>query len=128
MGVSRMEELDETMRIWRSVLDGLTDDLHIEPGTITPSDSISDHEWSLARRQTIRQLAKGIRGVIGDRWVDYAWASPDPGFVNLKKGTAVINETDITLKGSDPALLTPPSEADDNGLPADVPPLSTTAA
>ncbi|ETI22874.1 hypothetical protein G647_06951 [Cladophialophora carrionii CBS 160.54] len=122
MGVSRMEELDETLRVWRSVLDGLADDLDVEPGTITPSEAVSDHEWSLARRQTIRELAKGIRKVIGDQWVDYAWASPDPGFVNLKKTGSVARGAEAK-PAPDTSMLTPPSEAEDDGLAADVPPL-----
>ena len=122
MGVSKMEELDETMRVWKSVLDGLADDLDAEPGTITPSDAVTDHEWSLSRRRTIRELAKGIQGVIGDPWVDYAWASPEPGFVNKeKKNAGVVNEPQALAPET--AMLTPPSEADDNGVPADVPPL-----
>lgn len=82
MGVSKVEELDETMRVWRSVLNGLADDFEAEPGTTTTLNGISDHEWSLKRRQNIRVLAKGIREVIGPQWVDYTWPSPDPGFVN----------------------------------------------
>ncbi|OQU95352.1 hypothetical protein CLAIMM_01573 [Cladophialophora immunda] len=128
MGVSKVEELDETMRVWRSVLDGLADDLDAEPGTITPSDSVTDHEWSLARRQTIRELAKGIRGVIGSQWVDYAWESPDPGFVNQRerKDDVVVNEVEVSA-APDTTMLTPPSEADDNGVPTDVPPLCSEA-
>jgi hypothetical protein len=122
MGVSRMEEFDETMRVWRSVLDGLADDLDVEPGTITPSEAVSDHEWSLARRQTIRELAKGIRKVIGDEWVDHAWASPDPGFIHQKKSVSIVREVEVKA-APDTAMLTPPSEADDDGVAADVPPL-----
>jgi aryl-alcohol dehydrogenase-like predicted oxidoreductase len=81
MGVSKIDELDETLRVWRSVLDGLVDDLDQDQGSITPSDAVSDHEWSLQRRQRIRVLAKSIRGVIG-QWADFAWASPGPDFVN----------------------------------------------
>ena len=121
MGVSKMEELDETMRVWRSVLDGLADDLDAEPGTITPSDALSDHEWSLLRRQTIRTLAKGIREVIGPHWVDFAWASPDPGFVNQRKALGVV---EALANAPECAMLTPPSEAEDNGSATDVPPLN----
>ncbi|KAJ9606898.1 hypothetical protein H2200_008908 [Cladophialophora chaetospira] len=121
MGVSRMEELDETLRVWRSVLDGLADDLGADSGTITPSDAVSDHEWSLARRQTIRELAKGIKRVIGDEWVDYAWASPDADFVNEKKNATLVKEIEVTSAVSDTVMLTPPSEAEDDGIPTDVP-------
>ncbi len=119
MGVSRMEELDETMRIWRSVLDGLADDLDAEPGTITPSDAVSDHEWSLWRRQNIRVLSKGIREVLGREWVDYAWPSPDPDFVH-KSPTRALDEPGASTT-TEVSMLTPPSEADDDGHPIDVP-------
>lgn len=123
MGVSNMEELDETLRVWRSVLDGLADDLDAEPGTITPSDAVTDHEWSLSRRQTIRVLAKGIREVIGSRWVDYAWPSPDPGFVNRLTSSSVSEEPQIEGAAAAPKgiMLTPPSDARDDGRPTDVP-------
>ncbi|KAJ4676010.1 hypothetical protein HRR93_003907 [Exophiala dermatitidis] len=127
MGVSNMEELDETLRVWRSVLDGLADDLDAEPGTITPSDAITDHEWSLLRRQTIRVLAKGIREVIGPQWVDYAWPSPDPGFVNKLPAPVTTAEPSVEASTASPeaAMLTPPSDADDNGKPTDVPSLTS---
>jgi aryl-alcohol dehydrogenase-like predicted oxidoreductase len=123
MGVSKIEELDETLRVWRSVLDGLADEIDADAGTITPSDALTDHEWSLARRQTIRELAKGIREIFGNQWVDYTWASPDAGFLERKQATVVVKEVEIEEK-PDTAMLTPPSEADDNGLPADIPQLS----
>jgi aryl-alcohol dehydrogenase-like predicted oxidoreductase len=124
MGVSNLEELDETMRVWRSVLDGLTDDLDAEPGAITPSDAISDHEWSLQRRQRIRTLAKGIRGVIG-KYADYTWESPGKGFVNERQAKGVIEEEHRPSIAVEPsaAMLTPPSEAEDDGMAEDVPEL-----
>ena len=128
MGVSRIEELDETIRVWRSVLDGMADDLDLEgTGALTPGDALSDHEWSLQRRQRIRILAKGIRKVIGT-WADSAWNSPDPGFVN-RKHIAESGELEPlpdanqnTTEGG--AMLTPPSEAEDDGLAHDVPTMS----
>jgi len=127
MGVSKMEELDETMRVWRSVLDGLADDLDTDPGTMTPSDALTDHEWSLIRRQRIRALAKEIRKLIGP-WADYAWPSPEPGFVRQRGNPrAVEHDPDISESPSQvaihPALLTPPSEAIDDGAagPDDIP-------
>lgn len=84
MGVSKIEELDETMRVWRSVLDGLGDDFDAESESTAQSVEVSDHEWSLKRRQDIRVKARKIREIIGE-WADVAWASPDPGFVNQRK-------------------------------------------
>jgi aryl-alcohol dehydrogenase-like predicted oxidoreductase len=106
MGVSKIEELDETMRVWHSVLDGIADDYDAESGTITPSDAVSDHEWSLHRRQQIRVYARSIREMLGS-WADFAWASPDPGFVN--KG----NPQPIAVQSSDEdqnSILTPPDD------------------
>jgi aryl-alcohol dehydrogenase-like predicted oxidoreductase len=122
MGVSTLEELDETMRVWRSVLDGLADDLDAEPGSITPSDALSDHEWSLKRRQRIRTLAKGIRLVIGE-YADFTWESPEKGFVNQRKVKGVIDEDNrpSTAVEEPPAMLTPPSEAEDDGMAEDIP-------
>lgn len=127
MGVSKLEELDETIRVWRSVLDGMADDLDQDPGAMTPGNALSDHKWSLQRRQRIRVLAKGIRGVIGT-WADFAWESPDPGFVNQIHVPGIIEE-DVLARAPQGvmetnAMLTPPSEAEDDGLPEDVPSLS----
>jgi aryl-alcohol dehydrogenase-like predicted oxidoreductase len=127
MGVSKIAELDETIRVWRSVLDGMADDLDQGPGTMTPSDEVSDHEWSLQRRQRIRILARGIRTVIG-QWADFAWASPDPCFVNKRhKWVAGEDESFPPIESTNAksaAMLTPPSEAEDDGLAEDVPALS----
>ena len=127
MGVSKIVELDETIRVWRSVLDGMADDLDQGPGAMTPSDAVSDHEWSLQRRQRIRVLAKGIRSVIG-QWADFAWASPDPGFVNQRRNMNTTDDDSSLVAEpyimTSAAMLTPPSEAEDDGLAEDVPPVS----
>ncbi|RVX68690.1 hypothetical protein B0A52_07117 [Exophiala mesophila] len=132
IGVSKIEELDETIRIWRSVLDGLADDLDADLGTITPSESVSDHDWSLLRRQTIRVLARGIRDVIGPRWVDHAWDSPEPGFVN-KRTLQHLDKAKVEYSVAveaipDTAMLTPPSEADDSDRLEEVPPLCSVSS
>ncbi|ETN46925.1 uncharacterized protein HMPREF1541_01114 [Cyphellophora europaea CBS 101466] len=108
MGVSKIEELDETMRVWHSVLDGLADDYDAEPGTITPSDAVTDHEWSIQRRQRIRVLARNIREMIGS-WADFAWPSPDPGFINRGNPPPLVSGA--KSDAHDP-VLTPPSEDD----------------
>ncbi|KPI42818.1 D-arabinose 1-dehydrogenase [Cyphellophora attinorum] len=100
MGVSKIEELDETMRVWHSVLDGLADGNDLDAGSMTPSDALTDHEWSLKRRQQIRVLAKSIH---------FAWASPEPGFIN-KGNPAPLN---FRSKPEATGILTPPPSGDD---------------
>ena len=81
MGVSKLEELQETMRIWRSILDGL------ENGQKTANAAgrwRKDHEWSLNRQKAVQLLAEGIQENLGD-WLDHTWPSPPPGFVNNRK-------------------------------------------
>ena len=81
MGVSNIEELEETMHVWRSIIDGL------EGGEQTAIDSgrgRNDRIWSLNRQQQVQELARGIREKLGP-WVDYAWPSPERGYVNQRK-------------------------------------------
>ena len=80
MGVSNVEELDETMRVWRSILDGLGNG---EQTAIASGRGEHDRTWSLNRQKEVWELAKGVREILGS-WVDYAWPSPDPGFVNTR--------------------------------------------
>jgi Aldo/keto reductase family. len=112
MGVSTIAELDETLRVWHSIVDGLEnwnedDDASYfdtnfkSPGLSTPSldvpmgdvptasniltpqeDLITDRAWSHTRGAHILQLAREIRDILGIEWVDYVWASPSPDFVN----------------------------------------------
>lgn len=85
MGVSNLEELHETMRVWRSILDGLSDG---ETTAICAGRSTDDRTWSLQRQEQVQTLAQGIRQTLGE-WVDYAWPSPAPGFVNKRSAPAV---------------------------------------
>ncbi|KAL9614895.1 MAG: hypothetical protein Q9167_000637 [Letrouitia subvulpina] len=84
MGVSSIKELEETMRVWRSILDGLEDGgkTAVESGRGT-----NDREWSLQRQAQVRTLAHGIREVLGV-WVDFTWESPPQGYANKRKGRA----------------------------------------
>ena len=84
MGVSNLEELDETMRVWRSILDGLQNG---EKTAIESGRGSQDRTWSLERQKEVHHLAKGVREVLG-LWVDYAWPSPSPGFVNVRDNFA----------------------------------------
>ncbi|MCJ1228305.1 hypothetical protein MMC12_004966 [Toensbergia leucococca] len=86
MGVSSIEELDETMQVWRSILDGLENG---EAIAIESGRGAKDRDWSLRRQQEVNDLARGIQNILKG-WVDFAWPSPSPGFVNLKSSAAII--------------------------------------
>lgn len=83
IGVSNLEELEETMRVWNSVLDGFT-----IPGRVVERES---EEWSLKRRKEIQGFASGIWDILGEL-KDYAWASPDEGYVNIRTVKGVVDE------------------------------------
>ncbi|KAM0182792.1 hypothetical protein ACHAPF_001040 [Botrytis cinerea] len=83
MGVSNMGEFEETLRVWNSVLDGID----IPGRQVTEAEK----QWSLKRREETEGLAKGIREILGDHR-DYAWASPDEGFVNMRVVKGVVDE------------------------------------
>lgn len=75
MGVSTVGELEETLRVWNSILDGVDG---VE-GFHRARDL--DREWSAKRRQEILDLVDGVRQILGD-WLDYTWDSPGADFVN----------------------------------------------
>lgn len=83
MGCSNLEELEETMRVWNSIVDGLD---------IAPTEK-SEREWSLERRKEIQGLAKGIWEIL-ESWKDYTWASPDEDYVNVRKIMGVVSDID----------------------------------
>ncbi|KAH8691144.1 putative L-galactose dehydrogenase (L-GalDH) [Talaromyces proteolyticus] len=73
LGVSSLQELEESVRIYRDVLDKAEEDRN-GPAQIT-------------------ELATGVRLIIGPEWVDYAWPSPGADFVNmLPEGNEFLKE------------------------------------
>lgn len=78
IGVSTVDELEETMLMWREILDGLVYGEHYSAGS---SDT---YLQSRSRQEEVQRLADGIRQRLGT-WTDYTWASPEPGFVNKLK-------------------------------------------
>jgi len=99
IGVSRAPELEKTMLVWRSILDGL------EGGKETAVQAgrwYRAWEWSRNRRKAVQILAEGVQEVLGDGF-GYAWASPDPGFVNKR----VKDAKKATQSDAPAAWLTP---------------------
>jgi len=82
MGVSNLEELEETMTVWNSVLDGLD----IRDGAV----GAENVEWSVTRRKEVQDLAEGIWKILG-KWKDFSWESPEKNFVNDKTVKAVMD-------------------------------------
>jgi D-arabinose 1-dehydrogenase len=76
-GVSNLAELEETARVWRGVLDGL------QCSEADKNVAEEQRNSSIARRLEVEELTKAIREILGE-WRDYAWASPDEGFVNTR--------------------------------------------
>ncbi|CZR60937.1 related to Pseudomonas L-fucose dehydrogenase [Phialocephala subalpina] len=83
MGVSNLQELEETMKVWNSVLDGL-------PVAGRAAEQ-GKREWSEKRRDEVQVLGKGVGDILGE-WKDFAWPSPDEGYVNLRVVKGVIDE------------------------------------
>ena len=86
MGVSKIEELEETMRVWSSILDGAKN------ARSTTRDE-EKRQWSLARRKEVQGKAELVWTILGE-WKDYVWDSPEKGYVNLRDAekAAVVEE------------------------------------
>lgn len=82
IGVSKVDELEETMVMWRDILDGLE---YGEQNTAGPSDTCLK---SRSRQEEVQRLADGIRHQLGT-WVDYTWASPEPRFENKHRAPSL---------------------------------------
>lgn len=81
MGVSKASELEKTLMVWRSILDGM------ENGQETASQAgrwKRAHEWSLNRKKAVLLLAEGVQEDCLAGWVDHAWESPGADFVANK--------------------------------------------
>lgn len=82
MGVSNLKELGETLKVWNSVVEGLPG----KEGLVASRD----RQWSIARRKTIEEIAHGVWEVLGS-WRDFAWASPDTDYVNIRTVKGVVD-------------------------------------
>lgn len=151
MGVSNIDELNETLRVWHSIVDGLENkddnDEYFEtqaaavpsapsvPAILTPSDGIiTDRVWSCERRSRILYLANQVQSILSPTWVDYTWPSPDPGFVNTLSADHLASLNDTTKSAGIPgqtvqndvptqdAMMTPPLEAQESMIPVDTVP------
>ncbi|MCJ1285593.1 hypothetical protein MMC26_004934 [Xylographa opegraphella] len=80
IGVSNLKELDETLQVWRSILDGLEDSEH---NTSETNKQSPERAWSLQRQKEVRDRAVVVKELIGS-WLDYAWPSPGPDFANKR--------------------------------------------
>ena len=106
MGVSNLQELQETMRVWRSILAALRgDSVQVFRPAIASSSNTSsippklksdrsfghefgaafgdvpDEAWGVGRKAKVQAMVSGVRNVLGE-WYDFAWDSPGAGFVN----------------------------------------------
>lgn len=106
MGVSKSNELEKTMTVWRSILDGLEDgeELARKAGRWK-----RDHEWSLNRRKAVQILADGVREHL-DEYLDYVWDSPSKGFVKQKTKTTTKDDAVTAEPWMTPAQSPQPDE------------------
>ncbi|KAE8379246.1 Aldo/keto reductase family-domain-containing protein [Aspergillus bertholletiae] len=113
MGVSNIDELNETLRVWHSIIEGLEnkDDEDIAetsntlaavpsnlqaPTILTPSEGIiTDRAWSNSRRHCILSLAQEIQTILGSAWVDFVWSSPGADFVNTLSAEHLALKTEL---------------------------------
>ncbi|KAH8201460.1 hypothetical protein TruAng_004384 [Truncatella angustata] len=77
MGVTNVPELEETWRVFRSVVEGYG-------ASPSSAEAAEAHAWSLERRSKIGGLVEKMWEVLGE-WKDYSWSSPDAGFVNTRR-------------------------------------------
>ncbi|GAP93372.1 putative L-fucose dehydrogenase [Rosellinia necatrix] len=108
MGISNIAELEETCRVFKSVIEGL------EPES-ADSDLMNRRQWSRDRRLKIQAVVERMWNVLGT-WKDYSWSSPDPSFTNTRKATdmGVTPDDGILAKHK----LRPVSQIDVKKVPA----------
>ncbi|EPE32522.1 NAD(P)-linked oxidoreductase [Glarea lozoyensis ATCC 20868] len=82
MGVSNLSELEETMSVYNSILDGLP----VSGREVSTEKKV----WSEERRKHIAELAEGVWAILGDL-KDYTWASPDEGYINMRVAKGVVD-------------------------------------
>lgn len=89
MGVSNLPELEQTIRLWESVLDGLP----LAGRAVTRER----RERSLRRTEEVMGKARAVWDVLGS-WKDYTWASPDEGYVNVRVVKGIVDEISPLLE------------------------------
>ncbi|KAL9089252.1 MAG: hypothetical protein Q9165_005820 [Trypethelium subeluteriae] len=107
MGVSSGSELEKTMQVWRSILDGLENG---QETAIRAGRWKRDHEWSLNRQKAVQLLTEGIQEML-EGWLDYTWPSPPPDFVNTR----------AQKSESEPAPWLTPAASPEADVPDDLP-------
>lgn len=106
IGVSTLSELEKSLLVWRSILDGL------ENGQQTANAAgrwKKDHEWSLNRQRAVQLAAEGIQETLGD-WLDHTWPSPPVGYVNQAKGKQQQQQSPEQAPWPTPAASPDPEE------------------
>ncbi|RYP26374.1 hypothetical protein DL768_011742 [Monosporascus sp. mg162] len=100
MGVASVAELEETYRVFNSVVEGLA------PEDTADAGLAGRRRWSLDRARKIQGVVEEMWAVLG-RWRNYSWNSPEPGYVNARKSTEMGTVPDDAiakkygLKGAD---------------------------
>jgi aryl-alcohol dehydrogenase-like predicted oxidoreductase len=100
IGVSKASELEKTMLVWRSILDGLEGG---EETAVQAGRWYRAWEWSRNRQKAVQILADGVREELGV-WFDFAWASPGEGYVNQREKDEKVMEV---MEDSSAPWLTP---------------------
>ncbi|KAJ2988744.1 hypothetical protein NUW58_g3816 [Xylaria curta] len=90
MGVSSIEELEETCRVFNSVVEGL------EPEG-ADSDLMNRRQQSHERRAKIEAVVEKMWAVLGS-WKDYSWDSPGPEFVNKAVDVGVTPDDGVLMR------------------------------
>jgi len=81
MGISNIDELEETFRVFKSVIEGL----EIESND---TEVMNRRQQSRERNAKIQGIVQKMWSVLGT-WKDYSWESPGPGYVNTRKAVDI---------------------------------------
>lgn len=108
IGVSQPNELDKTMLVWRSIIDGLEGG---EQTAVQAGRWYRAWEWSRNRKKAVQILAEGVEEILGP-WFGYSWDSPGKDYVNQRK------KDDKVVHHEPSSLLTPAASPESKPLEA----------
>lgn len=77
MGVASVAELEETIREWNEILQSLTAE---DAATAKSTGTVNNQK----QEKVVKLVEDTLWPALGE-WKDYAWASPEEGFVNKRK-------------------------------------------